>query len=426
VHIGVGDDPTDPAFRFEEKVPALTGACLLVRREDFEKVGGFTTGYVYGLEDVDLCLKLREAGVEMRFCGAAALFHKESTTQSRAEAGVRNTKRLTNAHLFDERWKAPLSQWLLVDQLTGAGDWTIARERIATVVVAEDQAFPSAMPAALAAGLRELGWLVETHTTNDELRPDIDLTVVCTAEFDPDSLLELGGPALAWPVAANLRIEKDWSARFHAVAAPGPRVAHALEEEIGRPVPVLGPCVDTEHFQPLEPELALRCDYAIVAPAFSSSSIVSELTVKPEERFLIFGPGWEIVPEARLHHRGEIEQTDLPRLYSSMDILIHSTALDPDLSSSQIFAAVACGALVVTDDQEISESVFGGTLPVFRDVTELRVLLDRYLADSDTRRQLVSRLRHQVLANHRSDVIAREAISLVKATIEGTSSPEYL
>ncbi|HEX6220181.1 MAG TPA: glycosyltransferase family 2 protein, partial [Acidimicrobiia bacterium] len=107
VHIGVGDDPTDPAFRFDEKVPALTGACLLVRREDFEKVGRFTTGYVYGLEDVDLCLKLREAGVEMRLCGAAALFHKESTTQSRAGASIRNTKRLTNAHLFDERWKAP-------------------------------------------------------------------------------------------------------------------------------------------------------------------------------------------------------------------------------------------------------------------------------------------------------------------------------
>lgn len=425
VHIGVGDEATDPAFRFDEKVPALTGACLLVRREDFEKVGGFTTGFVYGLEDVDLCLKLREAGVEMRLCGAAALFHKESTTQRRAAANIRNTKRLTNAHLFDERWKEFLSTRLLVDQLTGAGDWTIVRERTANVVVSKDQAVAGTSPAALAAGLRELGWLVET-TTAGELRPDMDLTVVTTAEFDADSLLGLGGPALAWPVGADPKIDSDWTARFHAIAAPGPRMGRVLEKVIGQPVPVLGPCVDTEIFQPLEPELALRCDFAVVAPASPRSSIVTELTVRPEERFLIFGPGWEAVPDARLHHRGEVEQTDLPLLYCSMDILIHSTVLDPDPSSSQIFAAIACGALVVTDDEESSESVFGGALPVFRDVTELRFLLDQFLTDPDARGHLVSHLRGHVLTHHRPEVIAEEAISLVKATIEGSFPPEHL
>ena len=38
------------------------GACQLVRRTDFATAGGFDASYFYGPEDVDLCLRLREAG----------------------------------------------------------------------------------------------------------------------------------------------------------------------------------------------------------------------------------------------------------------------------------------------------------------------------------------------------------------------------
>ncbi len=38
------------------------GACQVVRRTAFEKVGGLDESYFYGPEDVDFCLRLREAG----------------------------------------------------------------------------------------------------------------------------------------------------------------------------------------------------------------------------------------------------------------------------------------------------------------------------------------------------------------------------
>ena len=44
-------------------VQAATGACLAVRRRDFDTVGGFDEGYLIGdFEDSDLCLKLRDLG----------------------------------------------------------------------------------------------------------------------------------------------------------------------------------------------------------------------------------------------------------------------------------------------------------------------------------------------------------------------------
>lgn len=57
---------------------AVTGACMLVRRKDFEKLGGFDEDFNYGYEDVALCLdlknKLRKSCV---FLPQAQLIHHE-------------------------------------------------------------------------------------------------------------------------------------------------------------------------------------------------------------------------------------------------------------------------------------------------------------------------------------------------------------
>jgi len=38
----------------------VTGACMLMRKDDFDEVGGFDENYINGCEDVDLCLKMRK------------------------------------------------------------------------------------------------------------------------------------------------------------------------------------------------------------------------------------------------------------------------------------------------------------------------------------------------------------------------------
>ena len=56
-------------------VPAATAAALMVKTTTYRKAGGFDEGYVYGREDVDLCLKLRNWG-RIVMVGQAALFHQ--------------------------------------------------------------------------------------------------------------------------------------------------------------------------------------------------------------------------------------------------------------------------------------------------------------------------------------------------------------
>ena len=62
---------------------AVTGACVMVRRSDFEAVGGFDEDFAVNYNDVDLCLRLYERGLRSVYCAEAELFHYESRNRAR-------------------------------------------------------------------------------------------------------------------------------------------------------------------------------------------------------------------------------------------------------------------------------------------------------------------------------------------------------
>ncbi|MBN7134961.1 hypothetical protein A7A76_09390 [Lysobacter enzymogenes] len=88
------------------EVPAVTGACMLVRRSDFDAVGGWDTGYLIGdFEDSDLCLKLRSIGLGTGYLPTVQLTHLER--QSMVSLGVGEYRMrvvLWNAMRHQRRW----------------------------------------------------------------------------------------------------------------------------------------------------------------------------------------------------------------------------------------------------------------------------------------------------------------------------------
>ena len=53
----------------------LSGACLLVRRELLERIGGFDEGFFLYSEDTDLCKRIRDAGYTLRYEPSAVVHH---------------------------------------------------------------------------------------------------------------------------------------------------------------------------------------------------------------------------------------------------------------------------------------------------------------------------------------------------------------
>lgn len=76
----------------------VTAACMLVRADVFRRMGGFDEAYRNGYEDVDLCLKVREAGLRIAYTPESVLVHHESVSEGRFD---RNRE---NEDLLNRRW----------------------------------------------------------------------------------------------------------------------------------------------------------------------------------------------------------------------------------------------------------------------------------------------------------------------------------
>ena len=100
-HLYAGFPGEHPAVNRPRVVAAATGACLLVRRDDFEELEGFDSAFHNGYEDTDLCLRLGQKGREVWYCPSSVVYHLESVTRwSTGEArGLEG-----NEQLYAERW----------------------------------------------------------------------------------------------------------------------------------------------------------------------------------------------------------------------------------------------------------------------------------------------------------------------------------
>lgn len=85
------------------RVPAVTGACLLVERALFAAVNGFDEGYTNGCEDIDLALRLAARGRIHAVALRSTIRHHVSSSPGRKQRDEQNTHRLT------QRWRPTLT-----------------------------------------------------------------------------------------------------------------------------------------------------------------------------------------------------------------------------------------------------------------------------------------------------------------------------
>ncbi len=82
---------------------AVTGACLMMRREVFEEIGGFDEDYEVEYSDIDLCFKTRAKGYRIVYVPQAKLYHLESASRGSLRYPLDLEK-------FKNKWNAFIEQ----------------------------------------------------------------------------------------------------------------------------------------------------------------------------------------------------------------------------------------------------------------------------------------------------------------------------
>jgi GT2 family glycosyltransferase len=91
-------------IRVAQRLSAVTGACLVVRREVFERAGGLDEALEVAFNDIDFCLRLRRLGYANVWTPFAELYHHESASRGSDEEGEKRERFVREIELMRERW----------------------------------------------------------------------------------------------------------------------------------------------------------------------------------------------------------------------------------------------------------------------------------------------------------------------------------
>ncbi len=95
-----------PAFRakLSQEVSAVTGACLLSRRDLYDRLGGLDESFASAFNDIDFCLRARAAGCGVVLAAEAELIHHESLTYGRHYAAGEQARAAADRARMLARW----------------------------------------------------------------------------------------------------------------------------------------------------------------------------------------------------------------------------------------------------------------------------------------------------------------------------------
>ena len=103
---GRGEAREEPRFNVRQDMQCLISACFMVRRDAFEKAGGFDAAFnPVEFEDFDLCYRIRSRGYRVVFDPAVEMYHYESVTTAGTPTLPNTGLIIRHGMLFKQRWR---------------------------------------------------------------------------------------------------------------------------------------------------------------------------------------------------------------------------------------------------------------------------------------------------------------------------------
>lgn len=427
------------AIRDEDEIierSCVTAACLLVSKSAFEKVGGYDEQYVYGYEDVDLCLKLVRAGYHNYYCSSALLFHYEFGTQSKSSSTSLTQRRLDNINIFKNRWQSFLVDRILEDKANGTKLFTDKPMTVAFCVTDDDPKttagdYFTAME--FGTSLEKLGWKIKylAQKKGDErynVGWETDIVVSLLENYDVTKMKNF------YPRLKTVAWARNWFDRWCAkpyindydmIFASSITAVKFMEQELERKVKLFPIATNAQRFVDVNNLICdnnskYESDYVFTGSYWNDPREIIDILC-PDElqyKFKIFGANWDKIDKFSKSNGGFVNYNEMPLVYKNTKIVVddaNRVTKPYGAVNSRVFDALAAGRLVITNGKIGADETFEGMLPCFSNKEEFNALVNLYMSDKSLYDKKVAELKSFVLNKHTYDIRAKEFKDIIKS-----------
>ena len=104
-----GSDGYVSRARVVQNLTAVTGACMMFRREVFDKAGGFDEQLAVAFNDIDFCMRVHACGFFNLWTPFAELYHHESASRGAEDTPAKQARFALESQYMKRRWGDALS-----------------------------------------------------------------------------------------------------------------------------------------------------------------------------------------------------------------------------------------------------------------------------------------------------------------------------
>jgi len=205
-----------------------------------------------------------------------------------------------------------------------------------------------------------------------------------------------------WSISHPAELSGEECDGYDVVAVASPLFADALREHTSTPVVVMEQATDPRVMYP-DPEEQLAHELVYVANSRNVLRPIVRDLLPTKHDLAIWGANWDgLIDTSRLIAE-HLPNSAVRQVYSSAGIVLNDHWEDMrehGYISNRVYDALACGALVLSDDVPGLAERFGEAVAVYRSAEELRELVDGLLADPRERRRRSELGRAVVLEGH--------------------------
>lgn len=424
-----------PSFITLEKgileTPAVTAAMVAIKKDEFDKLGGFNDKYFYGQEDVDFCLRYyRDIGRKTGVLLDEGAYHIRGLSR-------RQLSQNNHSYIGDNRRviQSELGGWFRKEIREGVfkqpGFWN--QKPLAVAMVVSEVSFETDKADFFTA--KELGDAFEENgntvvgyfdSTSDYDVTGYDLVIVYIDGFDPRCLKGLSPHTLIIGWARNWFdrwCERVWIEHYDFIYASSEKARKFMEDRLKRKVGLLRIAASNECARAkVEKNSKYSSDYVFTGSYFNSPREITDL-LEPKKiphRFKLFGYNWENHEKFNSYTNGPVSYKDIPSVYANTQIVVDDANIATKkwgAVNCRVYDALSMGVICITNNTIGVEEIFDEDFPTYVG-EEVNDHINTLLGDEKHREQLAKKYRSIVLEKHtyqnRRDQILRDIKSLVE------------